>query len=235
MRYIIAQPNKEIALGRQGENNVTTVQFDVKGWEEEYGEGTFTLAHQRCQDGDGYEREITQDGNTINWVITNVDVAYAGKGVAQLTYTVGGSVAKSEFYFTNVLKSLDSDGTAPDPWIPWVESVLEAGANAVEAAQNAAESEGNAATSESNAEAAASSALNSAREAASYVGSPLVALTAAQMADATRVYVYVGDESGYVSGDWYYYNGTAWTDGGVYNSIAVDVATNADIDSVIYS
>lgn len=53
------------------------------------------------------------------------------------------------------------------------------------------------------------------------VGSPLVATTAAGMTDTTKVYVYVGSETGYVSGDWYYYDGTAWQDGGVYNSAAV--------------
>ena len=55
------------------------------------------------------------------------------------------------------------------------------------------------------------------------------------MTDQTKVYVYVGSESGMSSGHWYYYNGTAWADGGVYNSIADDVATNADIDALIFS
>lgn len=53
------------------------------------------------------------------------------------------------------------------------------------------------------------------------VGSPLVATTAAGMTDTTKVYVYAGSETGYVNGDWYYYDGTAWQDGGVYNSAAV--------------
>lgn len=57
------------------------------------------------------------------------------------------------------------------------------------------------------------------------VGSPLVATTAAGMTDTTKVYVYVGSESGYVNGDWYYYDGTAWQDGGVYNSAAVETDT----------
>lgn len=53
------------------------------------------------------------------------------------------------------------------------------------------------------------------------VGSPLVASTAAGMTDTDKIYVYVGSETGYVSGDWYYYDGTAWQDGGVYNSAAI--------------
>lgn len=53
-------------------------------------------------------------------------------------------------------------------------------------------------------------------------GSPLTASAAADMIDTTKVYVYTGDETGYTNGHWYYWNGTAWTDGGVYNSTAVE-------------
>lgn len=50
------------------------------------------------------------------------------------------------------------------------------------------------------------------------IGSPLVANTAAQMTNTNKIYVYVGSESGYVNGNWYYHNGTRWVSGGVYNS-----------------
>lgn len=53
-------------------------------------------------------------------------------------------------------------------------------------------------------------------------GSPLIASLAADMLDTTHVYVYVGSEAGMVNGNWYYYNGTAWTSGGVYNAVAAD-------------
>lgn len=52
-------------------------------------------------------------------------------------------------------------------------------------------------------------------------GSPLAAPTAAEMTDTSRVYVYTGSESGYTFGNWYYWNGSAWASGGVYNSTAV--------------
>lgn len=52
-------------------------------------------------------------------------------------------------------------------------------------------------------------------------GSPLVASTAAEMTETDRVYVYVGSESGYVNGNWYYYDGSAWVSGGQYNSTAL--------------
>lgn len=54
------------------------------------------------------------------------------------------------------------------------------------------------------------------------VGSPLKASTVAQMTDTNKIYVYTGSESGYTNGNWYYYNGTAWVSGGVYNSTALE-------------
>lgn len=54
------------------------------------------------------------------------------------------------------------------------------------------------------------------------IGTPYIATTVAGMTDKTRVYVYKGSESGYTSGNWYYWNGSAWTSGGTYNSAAVN-------------
>ena len=52
------------------------------------------------------------------------------------------------------------------------------------------------------------------------VGRPSVASTVSEMTDHDLIYVYVGSEAGYTSGNWYYWDGTAWTSGGVYNSTA---------------
>lgn len=54
----------------------------------------------------------------------------------------------------------------------------------------------------------------------SAVGSPLKASTVAGMTDTNKVYVYTGSETGYTAGHWYYWDGSAWADGGVYNSTA---------------
>lgn len=54
------------------------------------------------------------------------------------------------------------------------------------------------------------------------VGGPYVASTVAQMTDHTKVYVYTGSQTGYTAGHWYYWNGSAWTDGGVYQAAAVE-------------
>jgi lysophospholipase L1-like esterase len=54
-------------------------------------------------------------------------------------------------------------------------------------------------------------------------GAPLTATTAAGMTDQTKIYVYTGTTSGtMVNGHWYYYNGSSWVSGGVYNSTAFE-------------
>lgn len=64
-------------------------------------------------------------------------------------------------------------------------------------------------------------------------GAPLTAATAAAMTDQTKIYVYTGTTGGgFTNGHWYYYNGTAWTDGGVYNSAAVQTDTTLSLSGV---
>lgn len=53
-------------------------------------------------------------------------------------------------------------------------------------------------------------------------GYPFTAATAADMTDTSKIYVYVGSETGYTNGNWYYYDGTAWVSGGVYNATAFE-------------
>lgn len=55
-------------------------------------------------------------------------------------------------------------------------------------------------------------------EAAALVGSPTPAATVSAMSDHTKIYVYTGSETGYTAGYWYYWNGSAWTKGGVFGS-----------------
>lgn len=57
---------------------------------------------------------------------------------------------------------------------------------------------------------------------AAMVGTPLVASNTSQMTDHTKIYVYTGSQSGYTYGHWYYWNGSAWTDGGAYTTGVAD-------------
>lgn len=61
------------------------------------------------------------------------------------------------------------------------------------------------------------------------VGSPLTAATVSAMTDTSKIYVYTGSESGMTAGNWYYYNGTQWVSGGVYNSVAIETDTTLTV------
>lgn len=47
--------------------------------------------------------------------------------------------------------------------------------------------------------------------------------TVAQMSDTTKIYLYTGSETGYTAGHWYYYDGSAWVDGGEYGAVSSNV------------
>ena len=49
------------------------------------------------------------------------------------------------------------------------------------------------------------------------------------MTDHNKIYVYTGSETGYTAGNWYYWNGSAWASGGVYNSVAVQTDTTLTV------
>jgi hypothetical protein len=133
LKYVVAEENIVIPLGRQGEKDVTTIQFQVPGWEELYGQGSFELLHQRCKDATPYPCVITVSDETVSWVINNSDTQFAGRGSAQLVYVVNNAIAKSIIYYTSVLKSIDGCACAVEPYEPWFDEVIAAGAHAVEA------------------------------------------------------------------------------------------------------
>ena len=61
-------------------------------------------------------------------------------------------------------------------------------------------------------------------------GAPLTANTAVAMTDTSRVYVYTGTTGGgFTNGHWYYWDGTAWADGGNYNSTGFTTDTTLTI------
>ena len=53
-------------------------------------------------------------------------------------------------------------------------------------------------------------------------GLPVPVSLASGMVDEYMLYLYTGNEEGYQHGYWYYYDGTAWVSGGVYNAVAVE-------------
>lgn len=57
-------------------------------------------------------------------------------------------------------------------------------------------------------------------------GSPTPVATVAEMTEHDKVYLYTGSETGYTAGNWYYYDGTAWTSGGTYGGAVTSKTFN---------
>ena len=123
---------EEIKLGRRGENQARKVVFDVLGkWRESYGEGVASLIVQRNGDAQPYPVTVTEDDGALVWMVSSVDTAVAGEGAAELRYTVGDTIVKSQIYKTRVRETLeDSKETPPPAYQSWVDEVLQAAADA---------------------------------------------------------------------------------------------------------
>lgn len=91
----------------------------------------------------------------------------------------------------------------------------------VEQASGYAKSAGESASEASGYADDASASATAADQAVQRISGITASTTVAGMTDTTKVYVYLGSETGYTSGNWYYYSGSAWVSGGVYQSTAL--------------
>lgn len=125
---------KSLYLGRQFENNVRTIRFDISEWVQEFGEGTVELLHMRHEDVLPYSvpfSRVNSDGNEddslgiyVVWKVSSIDTAQAFiDGHAELRYIAkdnDGYLLKSETYRTVVSEAL---GT-PLPEEDWYKSLI---------------------------------------------------------------------------------------------------------------
>ena len=143
MREVYVQGGP-IPLGRQGENQAQAViwQGIAAQYAALYGEGAFQLMVARCGDTAPYPVALTRDGGSLVWTVSDSDTAKSGVGRCELTYLVGGVVAKSKTWQTQVLASFTADGSAepPEPAQSWVQEVLDAATAAGKSAEAAADS-----------------------------------------------------------------------------------------------
>jgi hypothetical protein len=129
-----------LPLGRQGEHGVRQVRFDLSYLIETFGEGTAILVHQRSQDLAPYIVSAVQDGDRLEWTVTDADTAYKGFGKAEIRWTVGDDLAKTVTYKTSVQRSLTEQTEIPEPLESWYDQMLEQIGNSQEYAQQAAQS-----------------------------------------------------------------------------------------------
>lgn len=221
--YQVPEGVKRMTIGVQGEANVREFLFDVTEWRQITGDlGTAEMVVQRRGDSSPYAAAITMhDENTVSWVPTAADTAKDGVGKLQLMWIASGQTVKTKIFDMKVDPALDYDlpDDSLDPWASWMPDVI-----------NAAAEIGSLETQVDTRLDSQDAAIAAIRAA---VGSPLVANTAAAMTDTEKIYVYTGSESGYTAGKWYYYDGTAWASGGVYNSTAaVETDTTLSVSGV---
>lgn len=130
-----------IVIGRRGTFETMQVVFDLTYLIENYGDGTAVLALKRSQDSSAYPAVAAQDGNTLTWVVSEVDTYYVGSGECQLMWYVDGGLAKTIIYPMVVMRDILSTAEEPpDGYENWVEHLTELGAETLQNAQNAAQS-----------------------------------------------------------------------------------------------
>ena len=156
--------------------------------------------------------KYSDDMLQFGWVVPKTACCISGTLMFVIVVTGTDYVLKTQIAETPVAKSIDIDGTIPEPskeaWYrefqARIDSVLQ------------------------NAEDVAARAAEAAYLARSYVGAPLAANHVADMVDPERIYVYTGSEDGYTAGYWYHYDGSQtppWVPGGIYNAVAVETDT----------
>ncbi len=195
MRTVAVRDNMRIPLGRQGENGAVRIVWPgiIESYTKLYGAGGFSLVVRRPGDSAPYPAAVAKEGADLVWTIGSADTAKDGYGNAELTYTVGGVIAKSQTWGTIVNTSLSGQEPTdpPEPQKSWVDEVLTAGAaaeasagNAQKAAAEAADSADEAAKAAQAAANAAAGAGNAAQAAQAAASAAVDAKTAAQTAHA---------------------------------------------------
>jgi hypothetical protein len=140
MRVIKAGTVDPIPLSYRGEQNATQVLFDLTDFIKTFGDGVAQLTVRRAGDPKEYAAAIEQNGNTAVWTVGPEWVEFDGRGQCQLSWHVGGTVAKAVIYKTSVQQSMGvSDKTAPEPQVSYLAQVQAAGAQAVAAEKHTAQ------------------------------------------------------------------------------------------------
>lgn len=141
MKKILVHLNtvKTIPMGYVGENQVTTVVFDISPWIATYGSGQATVLFSPDGVQPPYPCLVEIQDTCANWLLTSSELQSSGKGKCQLVYHSGGKIiAKSPVFPTDVRVSLSEDTTdPPEAYTSWVDQVLAAGASTGQAADRA--------------------------------------------------------------------------------------------------
>lgn len=113
-----------IPIGFVGENDFTRVIFDAEEIYKKFPNASVSMKVQPPKGGI-YPATVTRDGNTVIWQVKEADVANRGGGELQLTFTDGETKIKTYIAKTDVKRSLEGNGPAPDPVQDWIDDAEE--------------------------------------------------------------------------------------------------------------
>ena len=116
--------SQSIYLGYAGEKNHVRVIIHCPAFFRSYPDAVATMV-ARPPVGDLYPVILERVGKNLVWEASEADLAYAGSGDFQITFTQDGEVVKTAIGHYSVNSSLVATGEAPDPIEEWVEEANE--------------------------------------------------------------------------------------------------------------
>lgn len=127
---------KQVTLGRLGENEARTFEFDISDMANEFPGATYSLLNMRPCDMAAYpvnHQYYRIENGYLYWTVTNADLSCRGHGECQIVCMQDNVIRKSEIYSTFIADALDNSEDPPEPWESWVQEVEEAAQRAEDA------------------------------------------------------------------------------------------------------
>lgn len=135
-QIVKAEPGIMIVLGKEGEHQARSVEFDLSEWRAAYGPGTVQLLVRRSGEELPYPVEITQEETRAVWTVNETELARPGMGCCKLRYYQGETLVKSEVWLTFVLDgAADTEDPPAAPDQNWLERMLRSEIEIKEAAE----------------------------------------------------------------------------------------------------
>lgn len=99
-----------IYLGKQNDNDLTVIQFDVSAWLTDYPTAVFTIyvvrpTESAAAEAAGIAMNDT-DPTILEWTISDTDTAKAGKGWAEIVMTDTDTSKRSKTFATLISSGL---------------------------------------------------------------------------------------------------------------------------------
>ncbi len=130
--YTIQNTYEILRIGKVGENEFRTLEFDVRPWLSLYPAGNITAIFRRPDD-QSYPVNVVTEGGISRWTVAAVDLAVAGCGEFEIRILNGAIIGKS-CRFSCIVEESSTQGAVPPPPVQdWVTTTLQ---KAVDATDN---------------------------------------------------------------------------------------------------